>query len=241
MIEKIYSFDKLSSFKTENIYTVRIKSLAQTYGFGFSFASFYRQKENGEVTAVFSVLDADVTLAVDIKHADTEELAEFFSIRGFSSLMCSDDFELDCEYENGIIMSCSQKFEIFSEFEVTKLTSFEQLNDLYSFLEYGGSFDAWYTDIRRRINKNTAVACGVFISGKLVSSAILSSVYNSDAVLTGVKTDEKYHRKGLAGEIVKTLCNCVDGNVYLMREDGKNEKFYKDIGFKNIDRWRIYT
>lgn len=75
---------------------------------------------------------------------------------------------------------------------------------------------------------------------KIVTSAVLSSIYKSDAVLTGVKTDEKFRRQGFAGEAVKYLCSCVSGSVYLMREDGKNENFYSEIGFKNIERWRMY-
>lgn len=240
MIEKIDTFQKLNLFKEENIFTVRIKSLAKSYGFDFSFASFYRQIENGQTTAVFSVLDSDITLAVDVRIADTDELAKFFILQGFTSLLCSDDFIFACEYEQGAVMVSDLNFDVSNNFNVHNLTSFEQLCSLYEFLEYGGSFDAWYADIRRRINKSTAEVCGIYRNGKIVSSAILSSVYNSNAVLTGVKTDEKFRNNGFAGAVVKYICNRVKGSVYLMREEGKNEKFYSEIGFKNIDRWRIY-
>lgn len=240
MIEKIDSFEKLNSYKNENIYTIRIKSLAKAYGFGFSFASFYRQIENGYTSAVFSILDLDITLAVDVKCADLDELTQFFSLRGFTSLMCCDEFVIDRVYEQGAIMVSGNKLDLSNNYQVIQLTSFEQLRQLYDFLEYEGSFDVWYTDIRRRINKSAAMACGVFINGKIESSAVLSSVYNNDAVLTGVKTDERYRKIGLAGAAVKYICNCVDGSIYLMREDGKNENFYSEIGFRNIERWRIY-
>lgn len=240
MIEKIHEFQKLNLFKEENIFTVRIKSLAKSYGFDFSFASFYRQIENGLTTAVFSVLDSDITLAVDVRIADTDELANFFMLQGFTSLLSCDDFIFDCEYEHGVVMVSDRKYELSNDLNVISLTSFEQLRNLYDFLEYGGSFDVWYTDIRRRINKSTAEACGIYRNGKIVSSAILSSVYNSNAVLTGVKTYEKFRNNGFAGAVVKYICNRVKGKVYLMREEGKNEKFYSEIGFKNIDRWRIY-
>ena len=112
MIEKIDSFQKLDAFKDKNIFTVRIKSLAHVYGFGFSFASFYRQIINNETAAVFSVLDSDITLAVDANCADFDELAEFSMLRGFTSLMCSDDFILDGEYDHGVIMECRCKFDL---------------------------------------------------------------------------------------------------------------------------------
>ena len=240
MIEKIDSFQKLDAFKDKNIFTVRIKSLAYVYGFGFSFASFYRQIINNETAAVFSVLDSDITLAVDANCADFDELAEFFMLRGFTSLMCSDDFIIDGEYDHGQIMECRCKFDLTDFQEAVGISTFEQLSGLYEFLDYGGSFDAWYADIRRRLNLFSAKACGIYRNEKIVTSAVLSSIYKSDAVLTGVKTDEKYRRQGFAGEAVKYLCNCVPGSVYLMREDGKNENFYSEIGFKNIERWRMY-
>lgn len=240
MIEKIDSFQNLDAFKDKNIFTVRIKSLAYVYGFGFSFASFYRQLVNNETTAVFSVLDSDITLAVDANCADFDELAEFFMLRGFTSLVCRNDFIIEREYDHGQIMECHCKFDLSDYREAVCISSFEQLSGLYEFLDYGGSFDAWYADVRRRINLSSAKVCGIYRNEKIVTSAVLSSIYKSDAVLTGVKTDEKHRRQGFAGEAVKYLCSCVPGSVYLMREDGKNENFYSEIGFKNIDSWRMY-
>lgn len=240
MIEKINSFEKLDMFKTVNIYTVRIKALAAVYGFKFSFASFYRQMTNGICTAVFSVLDFDITLAVDVDIADVEELSDFFKFHGYNSLLCSNRFILDSEYECGAVMACHKKLPLEYDFNIQKINDFHELADLYKFIGYGGNFDSWYADIRRRISKSATLACAVYENENIVSSAVLSSVYCENAVLTGVKTDVNFRNKGLAGAIVRYLCRAVKGTVFLMREIDKNEKFYKNLGFENVDMWRIY-
>lgn len=240
MIEKITEFKKLNDYIDTNIYTVRIKSLATAYGFKYSFVSFYRQLINDVCTAVFSQLDSDITLAVDIQTADLQELSRFFAIQGFSSLLCADDFVLDRRYASGIVMASSQKDFFKPELNICDLDSYGDLYELYDFIGYEGPFDLWYTDIRRRISRSTAKACAIRRNRKIISSALLSSVYEEKAVLTGVKTDIFFRNKGYAGAAVSHLCRKVKGTVYLMREDGKNEDFYMDLGFKNIDKWRMY-
>ena len=240
MIEKITDFNELSDFQVVNLYTVRIKSLAKTYGFDYSFVSFYRQSVNGVCTAVFSILDSDITLAVDTETADIEELFEFFVFRGFSSLLCADDFVLNCDYECGTIMKSSQKVLTEAEYNIRELKDFNELSDLYNFIGYSGSFDLWYADVRRRISKSTVTVYAIYEQNKIVSSALLSSVFDKNAVLTGVRTEPSFRNKGYAGALVSKLCGAVNGAVFLMRENDKNENFYRRLGFKNIDKWRIY-
>ena len=109
MIEKLNDIEKLNAFKPVDLYTIRIKSLADTYGFGYSFAAFYRQMQQGRCTAVFSILDSDITLAVDTDSADVPELAEFFNLHGFTSLLCSAGFLLDRSFDQSTVMSSRDK------------------------------------------------------------------------------------------------------------------------------------
>lgn len=240
MIEKLNDIEKLNAFKSVDLYTIRIKSLADTYGFGYSFASFYRQMKHGGCTAVFSILDSDITLAVDDDSADVTELAEFFYLHGFTSLLCSAGFLLDRAFDQGTVMLSRDKNFGNSNLTICTLHSYDPLRALYDFLEYDGAFDMWYADIHRRIAKTTAKACAVFENGRILSSALLSSVHNGCAVLSGVKTDSAYRNRGYATALVRYLCQTVPGTVYLMREHCKNEQFYFELGFKNTDQWRIY-
>lgn len=241
MIEKLNDIENLNAFKPVDLYTIRIKSLVDTYGFGYSFAAFYRQMKQGRCTAVFSILDSDITLAVDTDSADVPELAEFFNLHGFTSLLCSAGFLLDRSFDQGTVMSSRDKKNSGnSNLTICALRSYDPLRALYDFLEYDGAFDMWYADIHRRIAKSTAKACAVFENGRMLSSALLSSVHNGCAVLSGVKTDPAYRNRGYASALVRYLCQTVPGTVYLMREHSKNEQFYLELGFKNTDQWRIY-
>ncbi len=38
----------------------------------------------------------------------------------------------------------------------------------------------------------------------------------------------------------QAMCCDFGGNVYLMRENERNEGFYKKLGFENTGKWRIY-
>lgn len=82
MIENIEVFDSLNEYRAEDIFTVRIKALAETYGFSYPFAQFYRQISGDKCTAVFCILDHDVTVAADFDIADQTELASFSDFAG---------------------------------------------------------------------------------------------------------------------------------------------------------------
>ena len=71
-------------------------------------------------------------------------------------------------------------------------------------------------------------------------SAIFSSIYNDDAILTAVKTQPEFRRMGYASALVSYMIGDIKGSTYLMREMGKNEEFYKNLGFINIGKWRLY-
>lgn len=240
MIENIEVFDSLNEYCAEDIFTVRIKALAETYGFSYPFAQFYRQMSGDKCTAVFCILDHDVTVAADFDIADQIELASFFGLRGYSSLLCAEPLIQGESAKSGVVMAANGLYSSEENINIHFVSRFDELIGLFDFLEYGGAFDDWYADIKRRINKGTACACAVYDGDKIVSSALLSSIYRNAAVLSGVKTDEKYRNRGYAGALIRVLATEIGGNIYLMREQDKNEHFYNELGFKNVGEWRIY-
>lgn len=240
MIEKIVSFKQLDDFVNMDLYSVRIKSLAAAYGFGYAFATFYRQLVNERCTAVISYLDSDAVLSFDPEFSDADELASFFAMQGFTTLLCSDDFHINHRSDSGFVMECGNKKIKTCRYEISSLNAFDALKKLYGFVGYAGSFEAWYADISRRVRTGTAYACGVFDNGEMISSAVLSSVYENCAVLSGVKTRAEFRSKGIGSAVVSSICSKIKGNVYIMRERNKNEHFYSELGFKNKGKWRIY-
>lgn len=240
MIEAVDSLGELSCFGGRDIFSVRVLSLAQAYGFAYPFAKFYRQiNDDMRVTAIVSVLDGD-TVVSHLPEFDNDELADFFSFCGYSTLLSDEKFAVSAPFSQGIVMANDKKFQLDCYY--TDINDYPSLSELYNFVDYDGvDFNAWYVDISHRIRHNAAKAAEIVNeNGEIVSSAVFASVYNGDAVLTAVRTDPQMRRKGCGGSLVSSMCCSVCGTVYLMREADKNESFYKRLGFENIGYWRMY-
>lgn len=238
MIEQIEAASQLEAWKFRDIFSIRILSLLKSYGTKYNFVSFYRQVIDGQITAIFSKLDNNVTLALG-DDFDNDELTQFFCITGHGSILCPPDFQLGLRYEEGAIMKCTSKRDV-SMSNVT-IDEYPKLMDLYNFVDYENQdFKAWYVDVSHRVRHNTAKAYTLNIGDDIISSGILSSIYEGYAILTGVRTGDEFRRMGYGGYLVSSICNDVKGTVYIMRDMNQNESFYTNIGFKNIGIWRMY-
>lgn len=239
MIELIEEKTQLQGFDLTDIYSVRILSLLNAYGCKYPFVRFYRQiNDAGRITAIISYLDHDATVSFSAK-ADLDELSEFFSVIGFSSVLCDEKFVASADYEDGIVMQSAKHIEVSMPY--ITIDEYPPLFDLYNFIDYGESnFEAWYVDINHRIRHNAAKAVTLNVNGEIISSAIFSSIYENCAILTGVRTKPQFRKMGYGSALVSSMCCDLGGTVYLMRENGKNESFYRRLGFENTGKWRIY-
>ncbi|MDE5671570.1 MAG: GNAT family N-acetyltransferase [Eubacterium sp.] len=239
MIELIEEKAQLDSYNSTDIYSVRILSLLNAYGCKYPFVRFYRQKDvNGNITAIISYLDYDATVSFS-SEANKNEITEFLSVIGFSSVLCDEHLIVSADYEDGIVMKSNKNIEISMPY--IKIDEYPPLFDLYNFIDYGESnFEAWYVDINHRIRHNAAKAVTLNIKDEIISSAIFSSIYKNNAILTGVQTKPEFRKMGYGSALVSAMCCDFGGNVYLMRENERNESFYKKLGFENIGKWRMY-
>lgn len=239
MIELIDNEEKFDGYEKTDIFSVRILSLLGAYGCKYPFARFYRQiNDNGRITAILSVLDKDITVSFD-EAADLDELAKFALAIGYDSVLCAELPIKSAFYESGAIMLSEKTVEISNN--SGEIDEFPNLFDLYNFIGYGANnFDAWYVDINHRIRHGFAKAFTLSMNGEFASSAIFSAIHNKNAILTAVRTRPELRGRGYASALISSICSNFGGTVYLMREDGKNEKFYKKLGFINAGTWRIY-
>lgn len=240
MIKQIDDEAQLNGYAVTDIFSVRILSLLGAYDCKYPFARFYRQiDENENITAILSVLDKDITVSYDESIADKEEIAEFVSVLGYDSVLCSELPINSGNCESGAIMQTDKTVELPNRFGA--VNEYPNLFELYRFIDYStNSFDAWYVDINHRIRHGFAKAFTLDIGGEIVSSAIFSSIYNDSAILTAVRTKPELRGMGYSSALISSICCDFGGTVYLMRESGKNESFYKKLGFKNTGIWRIY-
>lgn len=238
MIELIENENDFNEWNVSDIYAVRIFSLLKSYGTKYNFAKFYRQIVGGKITAVMSCLDNNFTIALT-DGFDNEEIVRFLCVNGYLTLLCDDRLVLSSRFEEGDVMVCSSKFE--TSFTDAVVDEYPKLMDLYNFIDYEGQdFKAWYVDISHRVRHNTAKAYTLKLNDTIIASGILSSIYNDNAVLTAVQTTPEYRNMGYGSALVGYICSDVGKNVYIMREQGRNENFYSKLGFKNIGKWRMY-
>lgn len=238
MIEIIEDFDGLKEWKKRDLFSIRILALLKSYGTSYNFATFYRQIIDGKITAVISKLDNDITLALD-GDFDNAELVRFFCITGHSSILCPNEFQFGAKYDEGAIMQTNKKMNLPTVEAI--VDEYPKLMDLYNFIDYENQdFKSWYVDISHRVRHNTAKAYTLNVDGFIVSSGILSSIYDNTAVLSAVRTQEEFRNMGYASFLVSYICNDVKGSVFLMREANINESFYSRLGFENTEIWRMY-
>lgn len=238
MIEKIESTKQIEDWTSSDIYTIRILSLLKSYGTKYNFATFYRQVIDGRITAIISRLDNDFTLSV-ADGFDNEEIVRFLCVTGYSSLLCSDKPLLSSRYEEGVVMRCDKKHE--KSMQGVHIDEYPKLMDLYNFVDYEGQdFKAWYVDISHRVRHKTAKAYTLNVNDEIISSGILSSIFDSSAILTAVRTSDEFRRMGYGSLLVSHIVSDVKGTVYIMRDKELNESFYTRLGFENTGIWRIY-
>lgn len=239
MIKQIEEISQFNGYNLMDIYSVRILSLLNAYGCKYPFARFYRQiDDNGAITAILSVLDKDITISFE-ENADRDELSQFVSVIGFDSVLCDEALSIEGHFESGIVMKTDKSIEIPCNY--TEIDEYPHLFDLYNFIDYGeNNFESWYVDISHRIRHGAAKAFTLNMNEEIISSAIFSSIYQNNAILTGVQTKPEFRKMGYGSALVSAMCCDFNGTVYLMRESVRNESFYKKLGFENIGRWRIY-
>lgn len=238
MIKKIERIEEISSFDKTDLFTIRIMSLLKAYGTAYDFASFYKQiNANGRITAILSRLDNDLTLSYE--NANTDEIKEFIAATGFSSLLTDEFFLFDSKYDEGVIMSAHRKNEFHMPY--AEIDEYPKLMDLYNFEDYGtADFESWYVDVSHRIRHGCGKAYALTVNGEIASSGIFSSIYRDNAILTSVHTAPEFRGLGYGTALVSAMICDIKKTVFLMRESDKNESFYKNLGFENNGKWRMY-
>lgn len=216
--------------------SIRIEALMNTYGFNTSFAYFWQQESGGEVTALVSKVDGDVTIAAK-ENFNAEEMKEFLSVIGFSSLLAESKISEALgfkEGEKGFIMereTVGKKDEASVCYEPPYRKIYELLKKPENFGDNIPPYGDWLADLSARVRKNSAGLKWISENEACVSSAMLTFKTEKGAVLGAVATDEKFRGRGYAKFLVNSLCESIGKNVFLLCKEDKIN-FYKKMNFK---------
>lgn len=238
MIKFVEDEKELYEYSKRDFFAVRTFGLLEAYGCGYPFLRFYLQRTGAAVTALVSMLDDSVTVSVT-DGFDAGELEEFLFAVGFKSVICPNELCLAGETgESGAIMLL-KKEEIEGTGVLTSVDFSPPLKTVFDMNreEIGTeNFEAWYCDFHHRIRRGAARA---YLLEE--NACVLASTVTADAaVISAVKVVEPKRHMGYGTAIVKTAARDLNRDIFIMRETGKNESFYKKIGFKNVDEWRLY-
>lgn len=231
--------------------TIEIEALMKTYGFNTTFALFWIQEFDGKITAAVSKVDFHVIVAAH-DGFDSQELKEFLTVIGFSSLLAERQVLDDLGFkisEKGFIMK--YKPAMSSDENSSPLTfscepPYRKIYDLLKKPDTFGdsipSYEDWLCDLSGRVRKSCARVLFREKEDKCISCGMFTFESGCGAVVGAVATHKDFRSKGYASDIVKELCAAAKAenkDVFLMCREDK-VSFYKKLEFEITGEFSLY-
>lgn len=223
MINQIFSKENIVTFPLD-VFSGKIISLAEAYGFDYDFCKFYMQ-DNLLISKYYS----DVIIAGEC--SDFEELGSFLSMNGFSSILTSPEMAEGLKpYVQGNYIT-DNIYEYHGICGNDNVIVNPPLDDVFEVLNDGFhnlNHDAWYLDMSHRIRHGVSECY-------LLDGATCSKMFdiNGTAFISLVASSQAARGKGSAKRLLQTVC----GNFLSNREHilliCRDEllAFYEKVGF----------
>lgn len=222
---------------------IEIEAIMKTYGFNTSFAMFWIQELDDKITAAVSKVDSHVIVAAEDIY-DSQELKEFLTVIGFSSLLGERWVLEDLGFkisEKGFIMkykpaisSYENSSSLTFSFEPPYRKIYNLLKEPDVFGESIPSYEDWLCDLSGRVRNNCARVLFREREDKCISCGMFTFESDCGAVMGAVATHKDFRSKGNASDIVKELCAAAKSenkDVFLMCREDKIP-FYKKLEFE---------
>ena len=239
MISKVNDKDELYELlSTENdVYTEKIRSLADAYGTKYDFCNFYKQTGGTVISDYYG--SACVAKSRTRPGDRLAELMEFLMCGKFRKVIMPfttfDASNVDANYEKLCLMRYeggsvktpdSEKITLADETELTEIS--EIVADGFEL-----DFNNWYTDISHMIRH------GISRVYMLENNCCLVRMFASAGIsyLSYVCTRKTERGKGLATRLIKAVCALETdaGNPPLVFCRNELLKFYEDTDFRKIN------
>ena len=205
-----------------------------TYNSGDTEGVYFQYNETDEISSVFSLKNACITLA-RVKDTDLSELSMFFDFLSVSEIIS--DYPLDESFEKLQLLEtttrCENALDVSFLLKTSKSSEYLGVYNLLN--DSKGQFPRWYSNFSKKIN--SGVACGVYkvYDDSIVSTVTATAIYDKIAIISGVFTNPLYRGRGYASECVKAVINELYKKnvekVCLWCEEDKIP-FYEKLGFK---------
>lgn len=234
---------KFLAFCEGSPYGVRIASFLKAYGAGYPFALFWMQTDGfGGMTAAVSRIDGNATVCAAEK-ANLEELWAFLAAIGFESVLCPEWTALKeklppgCRLQRCLPMRLHQPCVQGGD-PLISISREPTLQQVYGLLRAVGEplpgLEAWLPDVSHRVRHGAACVWAARHGTALAACAMAVALTQREALLGGVAVLPEQRGNGIGSSLASSLCKALydEGRiVFLFREEGRHEAFYRRIGF----------
>lgn len=233
MIKLLENTDFLSGYTLpDDAFAAKITALLSAYGTESDFALFWYQIIGSDITALISRVDGNLTVSIT-DMCNKEEIAEFVSFIGYSSLQCDSEFS---EGEGSYILEF-----VPSSFSPVEYDN-PEYRDIYSLLRQCGfelgDYKSFLSDYALRISRSCAAVKTKYVDGVLASCASALFIGKSSVLLGAVATNISFRGNGYASDLVSALASSFEGKrVFLLTRNDGLLKFYEGIGFRAVGRY----
>ena len=188
-----------------------------------------------------SLKNGVMTLCGEI--ADKDELLEFISVICPQAIMCHYDAAeyLDLKIiQSGIIMTKSSAGESNPLIGYYPDVLFSDYHQLFEKCEMAPDYAGFCLETSRALKTGTGILLEHRDGNRLISALVAASVTGDSAIINAVAVDPEFQRQGLGRKLLQEAENKLAGRqLYIMREENKNEKFYTSCGYENSGRWCV--
>ena len=215
------------------VYTEKIRSLAEAYGFGYDFCRFWVQDGGAVIGSYYG--EATAADCGHIGKARSSELAAFLCCGQFSGvLMPYSLYEKTGSYgaEKLLLMRAGDGIKKTDDIYKVRTGTAVSIGEIYEIAKSGFDidFNKWYTDTSHMLRHGTVRLYA------LGSSACAVRMFASGGIsyLSYICTVPEERGKGLAGSLLAHICaeESACGNEVFLFCAGELEGFYHKCGFE---------
>lgn len=234
MIEQVFDEEMLwSGLKTPDLFSGKIKAIHKAYGFGYPFATFYKQEKGAVIGKYYD----SVIVFCEEPEADTEELKEFLPMLGFGEILMPYELSERLGFSDRVeknLVFCYEDDEIRSDLCNKTVTLTESYDKIYKILSEGFDigFDNWYTDINHNVRHSVS---RVYTIPEKATATVMFSI-DGISYLSYIATAKSERNKGLGGKLLRYIIKkeIADGNKPFLICKEELRKFYEKNGLRNV-------
>ncbi len=218
---------------------IRIRSLAEIYGFDIAFLQFFTDGEG----SFMSLMDG---AAVFYAHTPvSEEWLAFLAFHTDIRRLHTDVNTAIRLQETGSWLAETGAVLRYAGGATSAdrdICTTPHLPDVYHLLAehfpHIAPFEAWYVDFSHRVRHGHCHLAAVMSEGKPVSVATTVAETGEWVILGQVATHPQFRRRGYAAKCLKALISkCKGKSLYILPVDEYAQKLYGNLGFTQCGDW----